>query len=99
VVPDGLVVTDAQEVGPLYQITGFLEQTPVEVRDAYADSAELVYLEDEGFEAELLVDTGDYRTFIKAQVRCRTGSIVSVIGAPDDEGEALPVPGQQAGGG
>jgi hypothetical protein len=97
VVPDGLVVTDAQEVGPLYQLTGFLDATPIDIRDAYAGSAELVYLEDEGYEAEILIDSGPYRTFLKASIRCRTGSIVAVIGAPDDDGSSLPVPGQQGG--
>ena len=98
VVPEGMVVTDVQDVGPLTQLTGFIDMTPVDLRDAYADRAELVYLEDEGYEAEILVDTGAYRTFLKASIRCRTGSILAVIGAPDDDEASLPVPGQQSGG-
>ncbi len=98
IIPDGMVVTAFSEVGPLVQLTGFIDETSVDIRDVYADDAQLVYIEDEGFEAEILVDSGDYRTFLKASIRCRTGSVLSVIGAPDDETDALPVPGQQTGG-
>ncbi|MGI9017480.1 MAG: hypothetical protein ACR2HR_10330 [Euzebya sp.] len=98
VMPDGLVVTNVSEAGPLVQVTGFIDQTPVDIRDLYAEDAQLVYLEDEGFEAEILIDSGDFRTFLKASIRCRTGSVMSLIRAPDDDAGALPVPGQQAGG-
>lgn len=97
VMPQGMVVTAVSEVGPITQVTGFIDQTPVDVRDTYAEDAQLVYLEDEGYEAEILVDTGGFRTFIKASIRCRTGSVMALIVAPDDEAGGLPVPGQQTG--
>ena len=44
------------------------------------------------------IDGGSSRTYIKASIRCRTGSVVQVLLGPDDEAQALPVPGQAAGG-
>jgi hypothetical protein len=98
IIPEGMVVTGYSEVGPLVQLTGFIDATPVDLRDVYAEDAQLVYIEDEGFEAEILIDAGEYRTFLKASIRCRTGSVMAVIGAPNDETDSLPVPGQQPGG-
>ena len=96
---DGVAVTDVSETGPITSVTGLVDQTPVDIRDAFVDrdDVELVYLEDEGYEAEILLDTGDWRTFIKATIRCRTGSVIAFIVAPDEESQALPVPGQQGG--
>lgn len=96
VVPDGFVLLELSEVGPLVSARGLLDATPVDVRDAFIEREDVsvVYLEDEGFEAEVLVDSGDWRTYIKASVRCRTGSVVQMILGPDDEAATLPVPGQ-----
>lgn len=100
VLPDGMVITDLTEVGPLISATGFVDATPIDLRDAFVerDDVEVVHLEDEGFEAEILIDGGSTRTYIKASIRCRTGSVVQVLLGPDDEAQALPVPGQAAGG-
>lgn len=96
VVPDGMVVTEVTESGPLTTAAGLVAATPLELRDAFAarDDVELVYLEDEGYEAEILVDSGEWRTFVKATIRCRTGSVVGLILAPDEAVDSLPVPGQ-----
>ncbi len=100
VLPDGMVITELSEVGPLVSATGFIDATPIDLRDAFVqrDDVEVVHLEDEGFEAEILIDGGSSRTYIKASIRCRTGSVVQVLLGPDDEAQALPVPGQAAGG-
>lgn len=99
IIPPGTVVTDVQEVGPITSVTGFVLMTPLEIRDLYArdEDVELLYLEDEGFEAEILVEEGGIRTFIKATIRCRSGSAVASIVSSDPA--SLPRPGQQAGGG
>ena len=97
VIPPGTVVTDVQAVGPITSVSGFVELTPLEIRDLYADDpeVELLYIEDEGFEAEILVEREGVRTFIKATIRCRTGSAVAGIVSSDPA--SLPRPGQQAG--
>lgn len=97
VIPPGTVVTDVQEVGPITSVTGFVELTPIDIRDLYADdpAVELLYVEDEGYEAEILVEREGTRTFIKATIRCRTGSAVAGIVSTDPA--SLPLPGQQAG--
>lgn len=100
VVPEGMVITRLSEVGPLISADGFIDATPIDLRDDFSsrDDVELVYLEDEGFEAELLVDSGAWRTFIRASIRCRTGSIIQVLLGPGEQADALPVPGQRQGG-
>lgn len=96
--PEGMVVTDVTAADPLLQITGLIDATPLQIRDAYATDAALVHLEDEGFEAEVLLDHGPDRYYLRATIRCRTGSVLSVILAPGDAAEALPVPGRLPGG-
>ncbi|WP_370325730.1 hypothetical protein [Euzebya sp.] len=96
-VPAGTVVTDVAHVDPLVQVTGLIDATPVEVRDAYADRADVVHVEDEGFEAEVLLSTATHRTYLRAQARCATGSVITVVRAPEDAAGRLPVPGQVGG--
>lgn len=100
VLPEGAVITAVGEVGPLVSADGFVDATPVDIRDAFAerDDVELVHLEDEGFEAEVLVDRDGSRTYLKATVRCRTGSILLALLSDASAEAALPVPGQLEGG-
>lgn len=92
---DGLVVAEVRSTGPITSVTGFVEQTPIELRDAFASRQDvtLLHLEDEGYEAEALVERGDHRTFLKATIRCRTGSIVALVVAPAADAGGLPTPG------
>ncbi len=92
--PDGMVVVEVRRTGPITAVTGFVDATPLELRDAFAGrpGVEVISVEDEGFEAEVLVDSGDFRTFLKATIRCRTGSIVALVVARDADAEQLPTP-------
>ncbi len=95
VAPEGMVVVSVRETGPVTAVTGFVDATPLELRDAFAGrpGVEVLHVEDEGFEAEVLVDAGDFRTFLKATIRCRTGSVVALVVARDADAEQLPAPG------
>lgn len=99
VVPDGTVVIDVVVTGPITAATGFVDLTPLQVRDLFADreDVEVVHLEDEGFEAEVLVDRAGIRTFVKASIRCRTGSVVAAVVADGADAGALPIPAGTAG--
>lgn len=96
VAPEGLVVVDVRRTGPVVAVRGFVDATPLELRDAFEgrDDVEVVHVEDEGFEVEVLVDAGEFRTFLKATIRCRTGSIVALVVARDVDAERLPRPGR-----
>lgn len=102
--PDGMVplgdawVEQVSVTDPLVTVTGLVDATPIELRDAFAGDpeVELVYVEDEGYEVEILLDVGGRRTFLKATIRCRTGSVFAQIIGPAGDADLLPVPGQQA---
>ena len=79
---------------PLTQLNGYVEMTPVRVREwieAQAD-LEVVVSEDEGYESELLVTDGTWRTFVKARAVCDDASLLAEVIAPEDSGAVLPTP-------
>lgn len=94
---DDAWIESVSRTGVLTTITGLVEATPVDLRDDFADrdDVEVIYVEDEGYETEILLDDGEHRTYLKATIRCRTGSVVAQIVAPAGGDELLPVPGQQ----
>lgn len=96
--PDGAVVTSSLEQGPLVNVTAEVHTTPVNIRLAYEarDDLELIVVEDEVFEAELLVSDGTHRTYIKASATCQTGSTVLAVVAPENDDAPLPVPSAAA---
>lgn len=83
-----------REQSPLSQLNGYVEMTPVAVRQwVEAESGrEVVVSEDEGYESELLVTDGTWRTFIKARAVCAEGSLLAEVIAPEDSGAVLPTP-------
>lgn len=92
VLPPEAVVTSVQEQGQLVTVQGYVESTPVAVREFYqsARGFELVEIEDEVVEAEAVYADGDYRAFAKATASCSRGSgLLVVIGPAGD----LPTPG------
>lgn len=93
-------VEQVSETPPLVTVTGLVDATPIDIRDRFAgdDAVELVYIEDEGYEVEMLLDVDGRRTFVKGTIRCRTGSVFAQIIGPPGDADLLPVPGQQAGG-
>lgn len=92
--PEGTVVTKVQQQGPLVNVLGYVELTPIEVRQFYegVKGLELLEIEDEIYEAEALFAGPKYRSYVKAQAKCQSGSTLIVFVGPGDTGE-LPEPG------
>ena len=81
------------ELGPLTQVDGFVDLTPIEVRDYYEDGGlEVLQIEDEGFETEALLSDGTHRMYVKARVLCRTGSNIPATVGAESQAAALPTP-------
>jgi hypothetical protein len=95
VLPPTSVVTELVDSGPLTQVRGYIERTPVEVRVFYADGSagvEVLSIEDEVREVEALVSDGARRLFVKAQAVCERGSVFVAFLAPAGEADRLPEP-------
>lgn len=89
VLPDGAVITDVQDQGQLINVRGYVEQTPIQVRQFYADEPglELFELEDETYEAEVLFGGAKYNSYVKVQAQCQQGSSLLVFVGPGDSGD------------
>lgn len=87
-------ITSVTDQGPLVNVTGYIPITPVNVRLWYEaqDDLELIIIEDEIFEAELLVSDGTHRTYVKASAICQTGSTMLGVVAEELDADSLPVP-------
>jgi hypothetical protein len=94
VVPDGSVVTNVTPQGPLTSVQGYIPMTPIQIRFHYGDreGVELLVLEDEVYEAEVLLASGAHRMYLKANARCDEGSSFQAIVAPEVDADGLPVP-------
>lgn len=82
--PEGAVVTEVKEQGPLMVVRGYIDQTPIQVRKFYGEyrGLELFEIEDEIFEAEVLFGRGAHRSYVKAQAQCQQGSGLIVFVGP-----------------
>jgi len=96
VVPDGAVVTTVTPQDPLTRVDGYVAMTPVEVRAYYQqlDDLQIILIEDEVYEAEVLLSDGEYRSYVKALAQCAQASRFLVVVAPEGEGVTLPAPAQ-----
>lgn len=94
VLPDDTVVTSVTTRGPLSQVTGYVAMTPVQLRRYYEERGDLeqLQIEDEVFEAEILVSDGSRRTFVKARAACSQGSDVFAVVAAETDAGAVPAP-------
>lgn len=94
VLPPGAVVTERSDDGPLTTVRGYVPLTPVQVRVLYQrdPAVEIVQVEDEIRESETLVDSGDYRLFVKAQAVCEQGSVFLAVVAPRAADAPVPAP-------
>lgn len=94
VLPADAVVTGVTTRGPLSQVTGYVAMTPVQVRMYYEGRSDLeqLQIEDEVFEAEILVSDGSRRTFVKARAVCSQGSDVVAVVAAETDAAAVPAP-------
>lgn len=92
--PRDAVLTSAVDQDPIVHLTAYVERTPVQVRREYEvrRGLELIVIEDEVFEAELLVSNGTHRTYLRVGASCATGSTVLAVVAPELEADALPLP-------
>lgn len=94
VLPEEAVITEVSAQGPVTTVRAYLPMTPVQVREHYAhrDDVDLLSIEDEVFEAEVLLDSGEHRVFLRAMTLCAEGSSLLAIVAPAAVGGELPVP-------
>lgn len=94
VMPPTARLTAVRDQPPLVQLNGYVESTPVEVREWIEAQAGLTVVasEDEGYESELLVTDGTWRTFVKARAVCADGSLLAEVIAPEDSSAMLPTP-------
>lgn len=94
VLPEGALVTEVSEDGPITQVTGYVASTPVQARVGYQedDSITVLQVEDEGFEAEALVESEGRRMFVKIQAVCDEGSVFVALVADAGAAAAIPVP-------
>jgi hypothetical protein len=94
VVPEDTVVTGVTPQGPLTSVQGYIPLTPVQIRFHYTDlpGVELIVLEDEVYEAEVLLSSGAHRMYLKATARCDQGSTLQAIVAPEVDAQGLPIP-------
>lgn len=102
VLPDGALITEVSKDGPITQVTGYLERTPIQARVSYQerDDIALLQIEDEGFETEVLVESEGHRTFVKIQAVCDQGSVFVALVADAAAAAAIPTPaGSPASGG
>lgn len=92
VLPPRTLTFAVQETPPLVQLTGYVELTPIEFRDFYEGRSDVhvLHIEDEGFEAEVLIGDDDRRMYARAQVICEHGSNVTVTVGPAADAELLP---------
>lgn len=76
VLPDGAFLTEVVRQGPLVQVRGWVEQSPLELRAQYEDrdDVEVLTLEDETVEVETLVTDGEHRTYLRGTAVCATAS-------------------------
>lgn len=94
VLPEEAVITELSPQGPVTTVRAYLQMTPVQVREHYEqrDDVDLLSIEDEVFEAEVLLDSGEHRVFLRAMILCAEGSSLLAIVAPVAVGGELTVP-------
>lgn len=76
VLPEGAYLTEVVRQGPLVQVRGRVERTPLELRAEYEQrtDVDVLTLEDEGGEVETLVTDGEHRTFLRGTALCETAT-------------------------
>lgn len=93
VVPEGTVLQQRDDAERLIQVMGYVPLTPVQTLAAYQQlPVDVLLREHEQSESELVYETGSHRAFVKAQVRCATGSSFVAVIAEIDDAEAVPTP-------
>lgn len=85
VLPAEAYLTEVVRQGPLVQVRGWVERTPLQLRAEYEqrDDVEVLTLEDEVVEVETLVSDGTHRTFLRGTALCATASALDGLVAVD----------------
>ena len=86
--PPGAFLSDVRRQDPVVQATGYVRQTPLEVR-AWAEGlrdVQLLRIEDEVREVETLFRSGDVRVYLRGVAVCQTESQLTVLVTPDRAG-------------
>lgn len=95
VLPPGAVVTAAEETGPLTQLTAYVALAPPEILSFYVQrpDLEILHIENEVFDAEVLVSDGVRRVIVNSQAACRDGStLIATVVAESSGGRAPAAP-------
>lgn len=92
--PKGSVVTQVTPQKPLVNVNSYVPLTPAVFEAAFTtmDGVEVLFSENEIFEAEMLISTGEHRNFHKASASCQRGSMVLTVVAPEVDAQGLPLP-------
>lgn len=92
--PEGSVVTKVTPQKPLVNVNAYVPMTPAEFERSFQDrdGVEVLFSENEIYEAEMLISNGRYRNFHKATATCRRGSTVLAVVAPEVDAKGLPLP-------
>lgn len=90
----GLEISSIRKAGPTVQVLGFLPQRPVAFRREFERrrDVEILFIEDEIFEAEVLLTDGEFRNYMKARIVCDKGSQFVAVIAKEIAGGAVPTP-------
>lgn len=85
VLPEGAYLTEVVRQGPLVQVRGRVERTPLQLRAEYEQrtDVEVLTLEDEGGEVETLVTDGGHRTFLRGTAVCATATALDGVVSVD----------------
>lgn len=92
VLPDGARVTSVLDQGSLTTVEGSIRMTPLDVRAHYEGDrdVDLLRVEDEIFEAEILIRAQGHRMYLLATALCADGTSLTAIIGPDSDDTTLP---------
>jgi hypothetical protein len=90
--PETARVTSVTEQGPLTTVSGTIRMSPLEIRHQYESrhDVDLLRVEDEVFEAEILMRADGHRMYLMASALCADGSALTAIVGPDSDEAGLP---------
>lgn len=90
--PDGARVTSVVPQGALTTVEAVVRMTPLDVRAHYErrDDVDLLRVEDEIFEAEVLMRAQQRRTYLRATALCADGTTLTAVVGPDSDDAGLP---------
>lgn len=80
-VPPGAVVTTVQPMDPVVNVIGWAPLTPSQMRRTYEalPGVELLTVEDESYDAEVLLTDGTWRMYVKMTAACDAASDFAAV--------------------